>query len=172
MFYHAIGTFIIFFYVDKVGLSPALAAISKALAYGVWNAINDPLAGYLSDRTSTRWGRRIPYIMIGATLTLIFFILLFSPPVGGRPLADPHNLWIFAYLMLTIAVLILCTLSFPSHTKDCFRKCSISWRIELRYPCIGNFSRIRFNWSWHDRSLRLDRLYPRRSHGTGYTNGL
>jgi len=50
------------------------------LIYGVWNAINDPIAGFISDSTKTRWGRRIPYILFGAIpFGVVYFLLWISP---------------------------------------------------------------------------------------------
>jgi GPH family glycoside/pentoside/hexuronide:cation symporter len=85
--YLAFGTYIQFFYIDVLGLKASLVGIGWSL-YGIWNAFNDPLAGYLSDNTRTRWGRRIPWIA-GAFIPLgLFFYLLWVPPtpliVGGE----------------------------------------------------------------------------------------
>jgi glycoside/pentoside/hexuronide:cation symporter, GPH family len=55
------------------GLDPQLAAIVWLL-FAVWNACNDPLFGYISDRTKSRLGRRIPYIRYGAPLYALAFI--------------------------------------------------------------------------------------------------
>jgi glycoside/pentoside/hexuronide:cation symporter, GPH family len=49
-------------------------------AGGIVAALDDVLVGFLSDRTRSRWGRRIPYIIAGAPLWSIFFVLLFTPP--------------------------------------------------------------------------------------------
>ena len=68
-----------------MGLRPAIGAV------------NDPLLGYLSDRTRTRWGRRIPYILFGAPLTFLCFALVWSPPLGGQPLATPYHAGVFLY---------------------------------------------------------------------------
>lgn len=77
--YQAFSTYIIFFYVDVVKLPIYLAAIGM-LIYGIWNAINDPIAGFISDHTKTRWGRRIPYIAFGAIPFGIIYFLLWVPP--------------------------------------------------------------------------------------------
>ena len=78
--YQAFSTYIIFFYVDVLRLEAGLAAIAM-LIYGVWNAINDPIAGFISDSTRTKWGRRIPYIVIGSIPFGLVYFLLWAPPV-------------------------------------------------------------------------------------------
>jgi GPH family glycoside/pentoside/hexuronide:cation symporter len=103
LFFHTIGTYLIFFYTDIVHLSPALVSLAFAISYGIWNAINDPLIGYLSDRTRSRWGRRIPYVLFGAPLTFLCFVLVWSPPLGGQPLTTPSHTGIFVYFAIAIA---------------------------------------------------------------------
>ena len=79
--YQAFATYVQFLYIDIYGLRAAWVGIVWAI-YGVWNAINDPLAGYWSDKTNTRFGRRIPWIA-GLFIPLsITFYLLFVPPDG------------------------------------------------------------------------------------------
>jgi GPH family glycoside/pentoside/hexuronide:cation symporter len=72
-------SFLIFtFYFAIVGL-PVLFIMGGFILWSLWNAFNDPMIGYLSDRTKTKWGRRIPW-MAGATIPLaIVMILLFTP---------------------------------------------------------------------------------------------
>lgn len=55
------------------GLEPGLAGIVWLL-FGIWNAVNDPLFGYISDRTQNKLGRRIPYIRYGAPIYALAFI--------------------------------------------------------------------------------------------------
>lgn len=56
--------FYMFFYVDVLGLAVTLAATINVM-YAIWDAVNDPLVGYLSDNTRTRWGRRRPWLLAG-----------------------------------------------------------------------------------------------------------
>ncbi len=104
LFFNTVQTFLIFFYTDVVRLDPGLVGLAFAISYGVWNAINDPLIGVLSDRTRTRWGRRIPYIALGAPLTFLLFVLIWSPPLGGNPLTNPSHTGIFLYFAVVIAL--------------------------------------------------------------------
>ncbi len=73
-------TFLIFtFYYAVIGLDVRLISIGFII-WSVWNSLNDPILGYFSDRTHTRYGRRMPYIMIGFIPLSIMMFLLFNPP--------------------------------------------------------------------------------------------
>ena len=67
------------FYSDVVLVPLGAIAVAAAVARSL-DALTDPLMGWLSDRTRSRWGRRRPWIMIGAPLTSLFFYLMFTPP--------------------------------------------------------------------------------------------
>lgn len=64
---------------DVVGLDPRLGSFG-ALAGIVWDAINDPVIGILSDRLRTRWGRRRPFLLWFAIPFGISFVTLWSAP--------------------------------------------------------------------------------------------
>ncbi|MEA3493903.1 MAG: MFS transporter [Candidatus Margulisiibacteriota bacterium] len=92
--YQAFSTYIIFFYVDVVKLPASLAAVAM-LIYAIWNAINDPIAGFVSDHTHTRWGRRIPYILFGAIPFGLIYFLVWTPPF-----TDFNQVfWLFLYFL-------------------------------------------------------------------------
>jgi GPH family glycoside/pentoside/hexuronide:cation symporter len=64
---------------DVVGLEPRLASFGALIGI-VWDAINDPIIGLLSDRIHTRWGRRRPFLLWFAIPFGLSFVLLWSAP--------------------------------------------------------------------------------------------
>jgi len=67
------------------------------LIYGVWNAVNDPIAGFISDSTKTKWGRRIPYILFGSIPFGLAYFFLWAPPFTS---ADMTALfWYFLFFI-------------------------------------------------------------------------
>ncbi len=77
----AIGFFLMAFYTDGALVAPALA--SSALLVGkIWDAINDPLFGWLSDRTNSRFGKRRVYMIFAAIPLAISIMLLWFMPQG------------------------------------------------------------------------------------------
>jgi GPH family glycoside/pentoside/hexuronide:cation symporter len=82
----------------------------------VWNAVNDPILGFLQDRTRTKWGRRIPYLRFGAPIYSILFIIIWFPfAPAGSDFALFLNFLIILYAFDTVYSLIgLITYSLPA----------------------------------------------------------
>lgn len=76
------GALLPIFYQDYLGLSARWIAIASAI-YAVWNAINDPLFGYITDSTRFKTGRRIPYMRFTAPFLALTFILVWFAPSGA-----------------------------------------------------------------------------------------
>ena len=78
------GGLLTIFYQDYLGLSAYWIGIAATI-YALWNAINDPLFGYITDKTRTKLGRRIPYMRFTAPfLALTFVLVWFAPPQAGQ----------------------------------------------------------------------------------------
>jgi len=72
------------FYQDYLGLQARWIGIASVI-YAVWNAVNDPLFGYVTDSTRSRLGRRIPYMRYTAPfLALTFILVWFAPARAGQ----------------------------------------------------------------------------------------
>lgn len=71
------------FLTNVAGIDP-LAAGTVLLIGNIWDAINDPMVGVLSDRTRTRWGRRYPWMFIaGIPFGITFFLTWLVPDFGA-----------------------------------------------------------------------------------------
>jgi GPH family glycoside/pentoside/hexuronide:cation symporter len=91
-----VGLYLLKFATDVVLIAPALVA-TILLFTRIWDAVSDPLAGYLSDRTSTRWGRRRPWFAASSLPLGLAIVALWSPPtsLGSTAL----SIW-FAFALL------------------------------------------------------------------------
>ena len=91
-----LGTYLLFYYSQVLGMPPALAALGAGLAVIV-DAITDPVIGSISDHWRSRYGRRHPFMYVGALGTGIPFYLLFAPPVTG-------DLALFVWMLVWVNV--------------------------------------------------------------------
>ncbi|MEO7385884.1 MAG: MFS transporter [Gammaproteobacteria bacterium] len=78
-------SFLALFYLSTVlGIDPGVAG-SLILAAKIYDIATDPLMGWVSDRTRSRWGRRRPWLLTGALVSGAAFVLLFNPPAASGP---------------------------------------------------------------------------------------
>jgi len=87
------------FYTDTLGASAAMIGLF-IFAARLLDGLSDPLIGWLSDRTRTRWGRRRPYLIWASPLLGLILLALFAPP-GLSP--TQAGLW-FGFLLLFLSV--------------------------------------------------------------------
>ncbi len=93
--------FLLPFFTNVAGLSPDIAG-SILMIGKIGDAINDPIVGILSDRTKTRWGRRLPWILWGAIpFGLTFFLQWLVPNFSEEP---EVNLWLLFSYYVVIAI--------------------------------------------------------------------
>jgi GPH family glycoside/pentoside/hexuronide:cation symporter len=100
------GLWLVYYYAPPADahlptLLPSLAVGVLLTVAGILSALDDAIVGYLSDKTRSRWGRRIPYIVVGSPLWAVFFVLLFTPP------PDASNAATAVYLFVVFEALAL-----------------------------------------------------------------
>ncbi len=89
-----------FFLVTAFGMNPFYAGLLGGLPR-IFDALTDPIMGFISDNTKSKWGRRRPYIFVGAILSGILFALLFQMSEDNSVL---FNFWYF--LMMSLFFLV------------------------------------------------------------------
>lgn len=95
------GLVLVFYLTDTLGIA-ALAAGVLVTAAKIWDVIIDPVIGAQSDRSLARRGSRRPFMITGAILLPVFFILTFAVPAGLSPV--PAGLWVlFAFVATATA---------------------------------------------------------------------
>jgi GPH family glycoside/pentoside/hexuronide:cation symporter len=95
-----LGVHLFVFYTDVAGLAPLWVSAGLIVAT-VWDAVSDVWMGRISDATRSRFGRRRPYILLGAAPVGLAFFMLLCPPAGLEAAA--------LGLYFTVALLLLFT---------------------------------------------------------------
>ncbi|MFN6935016.1 MAG: MFS transporter [Tsuneonella sp.] len=72
------STFLLLFYNQVLGMDARLVSLALLIAL-VFDGLIDPIVGHISDRTDTRWGRRLPFLYVAALPLGLLWVLLWSP---------------------------------------------------------------------------------------------
>ncbi len=94
------NVFLLFYYNQVLHVSATGTSIALAIAL-IFDAVTDPIAGSLSDKLISRWGRRHPFILVSALPMAVTFYLLFNPPDGLSEIG--YTLWLCAFAVLVRA---------------------------------------------------------------------
>lgn len=92
--------FFMFFLLTAFGMDPFLAGLLGGLPR-IFDALTDPVMGFISDNTKSRYGRRRPYIFIGAILSGIFFALLWQLDEND---SQTYNFWYFLIMSMVFLI--------------------------------------------------------------------
>ena len=108
LFFTAMGFWTLTYLTDTVYLAPALAGIAIMVAK-IWDAVTDPLVGFLSDNTRSRFGRRRPYLLFGALPFGLSLWLFFTKP----SFTGQTGLFWWALLMLCLVNTAMTLVNIP-----------------------------------------------------------
>lgn len=100
---------------DTVGIAAAAAGMAVMIGKA-WDAVTDPMMGYLSDRTISRWGRRRIYLLFGAVPMFLTMALFFTAP-SYLP-SSTHFLWAVVALMLLNTASTVINVPYSSLTPE------------------------------------------------------
>lgn len=104
--YAMITTYLMIYLTDTVGLAPLFVG-NLFLVARVWDAVNDPMMGFVVDNTCTRWGKFRPWILIGTLINAVILVMLFrGPELEGFALYAYYSvmyiLWGMTYTVMDI----------------------------------------------------------------------
>jgi glycoside/pentoside/hexuronide:cation symporter, GPH family len=118
--------FQLYFLTDVVGLRPDLAGWAVGIGR-IWDAVNDPLFGLLSDRIRTRWGRRRVFLLFGAVpLGVSFALMWLVPPWGPLALTAYYGLVFILFDTVFTAVHVGYNALTPELTPDYDERSSLN----------------------------------------------
>jgi glycoside/pentoside/hexuronide:cation symporter, GPH family len=132
--------FYVFYYTDKLGLAITMAAIIN-LIYGFWDAVDDPIVGFLSDNTRTRWGRRKPWLLTGLPFYVGFLVLVYAVP---KPFQQGNALFWYALVIFILfeAASTVISINYSALFPELFQGLKERARASSYYQSLGMFGEL------------------------------
>jgi GPH family glycoside/pentoside/hexuronide:cation symporter len=127
LYFTVVAFWLLNYFTDTVGLAAGIAGIAFGIGK-VWDAVTDPLMGFISDRTRSIWGRRRPYLLFGSFAWFISMIILFTNPQLGDSMT--MFVWAVAAFCLLSTAFTVVNVPYssltPELTKDYHERSSLN----------------------------------------------
>jgi GPH family glycoside/pentoside/hexuronide:cation symporter len=138
------GFFILNFLINVAGLNPGTAG-SILLIAKIWDAVNDPIVGWLTDKTVSKMGRRRPWLLFGAAPFAVAFFLQWLVP----PLSETGKFWYYLVVAIFLdaaitAVNVPYVALTPELTADYDERTSLS-SVRFSYSILGSVLAVFFH---------------------------
>ena len=98
------SVFLLIFYNQVLGIDAGVVG-TVIMAALIFDAFADPIIGELSDRTQSKWGRRLPWLYTAAIPLGIIWLLLWHPPEMGQ---TGTIIWLFCTAVLARSLVAMC----------------------------------------------------------------
>jgi len=135
MFWKLFSMFLMIFYTDVYGISPA-AVGTMFLLTRIWDSVNDPLMGIICDRTNPKKGKFRPYLLWVAVPFAVVGVLTFSTPDLGT-----IGKLVYAYITYTLMMMVYTAINVPYSSLMGVMSSDTSERTTLAsFRFIGAFS--------------------------------
>ncbi len=92
-----LASYQLIYYQNYLGMDKNVYALAIVI-FTIWNAINDPVMGFISDNTKSKHGRRVPYFRWSIPFIIFSFVMLFMVPIGANPMV------LFWWLFLSLFI--------------------------------------------------------------------
>lgn len=112
-------SYLMYFFTDIL-IIPSAFVMMLMIVARVWDALNDPMMGVIVDRTSTKYGKMRPYVLIGSFLILVTTIVLFMPLTGAPTMfkmifaAVSYMIFGMAYTLTDVPAMGLMSVATPN----------------------------------------------------------
>jgi GPH family glycoside/pentoside/hexuronide:cation symporter len=132
-------------FVVTCGISPAIMSFC-AVIYSLWSGVCDMIMGHVSDKTRTRWGRRKPYIFVGAFLTAAWSPLLYLFDQSW-PL-EWIITWMIGVTLIATSLMSVWNIPYQCVLLECTSNSQERTNVAAWRAYTGTFAGLGMSWLW------------------------
>jgi len=126
------GLLLLYYLTNVLGVAAAIAG-AVVLLPKFWDVLINPIVGSLSDRTTSRWGPRRPWMLVGGIVLPVLFFLMFSAPAGSPAASAAYVAVLFLLAATFYACFQVPYLAMPAEITDDYdeRSTLMSYRVAV-----------------------------------------